>query len=72
MKKEECKQLIGNFNEILEVHECLLISLESAILQGADSRVGNIFLTLAPRLKSVHMAYCTGHPQAVCVLDRYR
>ncbi|XP_033232104.1 rho guanine nucleotide exchange factor 7-like [Belonocnema kinseyi] len=72
LKKEEYKQLIGNIHEVLETHQRLLSNLDSALLQGADARVGNLFLTIAPRLKSIHSTYCNCHPQAVCILDRYR
>lgn len=72
MKKEEYKQLLGNISEILEAHQRLLTNLEAAVLQGSASRVGNLFLAMASRLKSIHTAYCANHPQAVCILDRYR
>ncbi|KAK2583895.1 hypothetical protein KPH14_001166 [Odynerus spinipes] len=72
LKKEEYKQLLGNIHEVLEMHQRLLTSLEATVLQGIAARIGNLFLTLAPRLKSIHTAYCNNHPQAVCILDRYR
>ncbi|XP_046821690.1 rho guanine nucleotide exchange factor 7 [Vespa crabro] len=72
LKKEEYKQLLGNIHEILEMHQRLLTNLEATVLQGVAGRIGNLFLTLAPRLKSIHTAYCNNHPQAVCILDRYR
>lgn len=72
LKKEEHKQLLGNIHEVLETHQYLLANLEATVLQGISARVGNLFITLAPRLKSIHAAYCNNHPQAVCILDRYR
>ncbi|XP_029038070.1 rho guanine nucleotide exchange factor 6 isoform X1 [Osmia bicornis bicornis] len=72
LSKEEYKQLLGNIQEIMEVHQRLLNNLETTMAQGCASRVGNLFLTLAPKLKSIHTAYCGNHPRAVCVLDRYR
>ncbi|XP_012541972.1 rho guanine nucleotide exchange factor 7 isoform X3 [Monomorium pharaonis] len=72
LKKEEYKQLLGNVHEVLETHQCLLANLEGTVLQGLSARVGNLFLTIAPRLKSIHTTYCNNHPQAVCILDRYR
>lgn len=72
LKKEEYKQLISNFHEVLETHQRLLANLEATVAQGPDCRVGNLFLTLAPRLKAIHLSYCNGHPQAVCILDQYR
>ncbi|XP_074112418.1 rho-type guanine nucleotide exchange factor isoform X1 [Cotesia typhae] len=72
LKKEEYKQLSGNIYEVLETHQRFLINLEAAVAQGPDSKVGNLFLSVAPKFKSVHTAYCNGHPQAVCILDKYR
>lgn len=72
LSKEEYKQLLGNIHEVLEVHQRLLSNLETAMTQDCASRVGNLFLTLAPKLKSIHMTYCGNHPRAVCTLDRYR
>ncbi|XP_018060250.1 PREDICTED: rho guanine nucleotide exchange factor 7-like isoform X3 [Atta colombica] len=72
LKKDEYKQLLGNIHEVLETHQCLLANLEGTVLQGLSARVGNLFLTIALRLKSIHTTYCNNHPQAVCILDRYR
>ncbi|EFN79242.1 Rho guanine nucleotide exchange factor 7 [Harpegnathos saltator] len=72
LKKDEYKQLLGNIHEVLETHQYLLANLEATILQGLSARMGNLFITIAPRLKSIHTSYCNNHPQAVCILDRYR
>lgn len=72
LSKEEYKQLLGNVQEIEEVHQRLLSSLESAMAQGGGGRIGNLFLTLAAKLKTIHTTYCGNHPRAVCILDRYR
>lgn len=72
LKKEEYKQLIGNIHDVVEVHQYLLANLEATATQGPDARVGNLFLTLAPKLQSVHLQYCNGHPHGVCIMDQYR
>ncbi|XP_011495800.1 PREDICTED: rho guanine nucleotide exchange factor 7 isoform X2 [Ceratosolen solmsi marchali] len=72
LKKEEYKQLIGNIHEVLETHQRLLANLNGALPQGPEARIGNIFLTLASKIKSIHTNYCNCHPQAVCILDHYR
>ncbi|KAL7298117.1 hypothetical protein TKK_0009121 [Trichogramma kaykai] len=72
LQKEEYRQLVGNFPDVLETHQYLLANLENALSQGPEAKVGNIFLTLAPKIKSIHTTYCTYHPQAVCILDRFR
>ncbi|XP_057659892.1 uncharacterized protein LOC130896115 isoform X1 [Diorhabda carinulata] len=70
---DEYKQLTGNITEVLETHQHLLnlIEIESN-KPGCDQRVGKLFLNWAPRIKSVHQAYCSLHPKAVCILDKYR
>ncbi|XP_015122675.1 rho guanine nucleotide exchange factor 7 [Diachasma alloeum] len=72
LTKEEYKQLIGNIREVVEIHQRLLANLEATVTQGAEARVGSVFLTLASKLQSVHLRYCNGHPYAVCIMDRYR
>ncbi|XP_012266058.1 rho guanine nucleotide exchange factor 7 isoform X2 [Athalia rosae] len=72
LTRDEYKQLIGNMLDVLEVHQHLLTLLEASSLQSPDARVGSLFLALAPRLQSVHATYCSSHPRAVCILDRFR
>ncbi|XP_032529489.1 rho guanine nucleotide exchange factor 7 isoform X3 [Danaus plexippus] len=71
--KDEFKQLTGNINEVLQVHEQFLSLLEECAMKtGPDQRVGGLFLQWAPKIKTVHLTYCGGHPKAVCVLDKYK
>ncbi|XP_066587543.1 rho guanine nucleotide exchange factor 7 [Prorops nasuta] len=72
LKKEEYKQMLGNIHDVLEIHQCLLANLEAAVSQGLTARIGHLFLMLAPKLKIIHTTYCNNHPQAVCILDKYR
>lgn len=72
LTREEYKQLIGNIQDVLEAHQHLLTNLEASFVQGPDARVGNLFLALAPMLKAIHVSYCSSHPRAVCILDRFR
>ncbi|XP_060803046.1 rho guanine nucleotide exchange factor 7 isoform X1 [Amyelois transitella] len=70
---DEFKQLTGNINEVLQIHEQFLSLLEDcATKTGPDQRVGGLFLQWAPKIKSVHQTYCAGHPKAVCILDKYK
>ena len=64
--------MVGNISDILYVHQRLLANLDSALSQVSDARVGNIFLTLAPKIKTIHTTYCNLHPQAICILERFR
>ncbi|XP_047545339.1 uncharacterized protein LOC125077428 isoform X1 [Vanessa atalanta] len=73
LTKDEFKQLTGNINEVLQVHEQFLDLLEECAMKtGPDQRVGGLFLQWAPKIKAVHQIYCAGHPKAVCILDKYK
>ncbi|XP_075992277.1 rho-type guanine nucleotide exchange factor isoform X1 [Anticarsia gemmatalis] len=73
LTRDEFKQLTGNINEVLQVHEQFLSLLdECAMKTGPDQRVGGLFLQWAPKIKTVHQTYCAGHPKAVCILDKYK
>lgn len=73
LTRDEFKQLTGNINQVLQVHEQFLALLEEcAAKSGADQRVGGLFLQWAPNIKAVHQTYCAGHPKAVCILDKYK
>lgn len=37
-----------------------------------SDRVGKLFLAKAPSLKRVHQAYCSSHPKAIVILDKYK
>lgn len=70
---DEYKQLTGNIVEVLDTHQQLLNGIEAEESKPSmEQRVGRLFLTLAPKVKSVHQAYCSLHPRAVCILDRYK
>ncbi|XP_037904552.1 uncharacterized protein LOC119647598 isoform X1 [Hermetia illucens] len=64
---DEYSQLMCNFVEVVETHEELLKGLEEC-----NDRVGKLFLTKAPLMKSIHQAYCAAHPRAIVILDRYK
>ncbi|XP_049868250.1 uncharacterized protein LOC126368364 isoform X1 [Pectinophora gossypiella] len=73
LTKDEFKQLTGNISEVLQIHEQFLALLEEcATKTGPDQRVGGLFLQWAPKIKAVHQTYCSGHPKAVCILDKYK
>ena len=56
-----------NFVEVVKTHDELLSSLEEC-----NDRVGKLFLTKAPIMKSVHQAYCAAHPRAIVILDKHK
>ncbi|XP_044750451.1 uncharacterized protein LOC123310839 [Coccinella septempunctata] len=70
---DEYKQLTSNINEVLETHQMLLNLLEKEESKpGNDQKVGKLFLNWAPKIKNVHQTYCSLHPRAVCILDKYK
>ncbi|CAG9862680.1 unnamed protein product [Phyllotreta striolata] len=73
LSSDEYKQLTGNITEVLETHQQLLNLLEVELSKpGPDQKVGKLFLNWATRIKNVHQAYCSLHPKAVCILDKYK
>lgn len=56
-----------NFMEVVEIHEELYQNLEEC-----NDRVGKLFLTKAPLLKKVHQLYCSAHPRAIVIVDKYK
>lgn len=73
LTQDEYKQLTGNIVEVLETHQQILNLLETESNKaGNEQKVGKLFLAWAPRIKAVHQTYCSLHPRAVCILDKYR
>jgi Rho guanine nucleotide exchange factor 7 len=73
LTKEEYRQLVGNIGNVVETHQQLLSTLEECNQRPAvEQRVGKVFLTSAPHIKQVHQTYCSSHPKAVCILDKYK
>lgn len=69
----EYKQMVGNLEEVVVAHSNLLTALEEQSERPSrEQRIGGAFLTLAPHLQSVHQCYCSNHPRAVCILEKYK
>ncbi|XP_055588788.1 uncharacterized protein LOC129741107 isoform X2 [Uranotaenia lowii] len=64
---DEYTQLMCNFVEVVEMHEEFLQNLEES-----NDRVGKVFLTKAPTMKRIHQCYCSAHPRAIVIVDKYR
>ncbi|KAK7067758.1 Rho guanine nucleotide exchange factor 6, partial [Halocaridina rubra] len=66
-------QLVGNMEDVCYVHAQLVKSLEEQVDQPSrEQRIGRVFLTMAPQLQGTHKAYCSNHPRAVCMLEKYK
>ncbi|XP_071518166.1 rho guanine nucleotide exchange factor 7 isoform X1 [Panulirus ornatus] len=73
LTEPEYKQLTGNLDEVTLIHSRLQASLEEQSERPSrDQRIGGVFLTMAPQLQNVHKVYCTNHPRAVCMLEKYK
>ncbi|XP_045618829.2 rho guanine nucleotide exchange factor 7 isoform X1 [Procambarus clarkii] len=73
LSEAEYKQLVGNLEEVTLTHSHLVSSLEEQSERPSrDQRIGGAFLTMAPQLQNAHKIYCTNHPRAVCMLEKYK
>ena len=86
LSESEYRQLAGNLDEIIEVHNRLQIELEegeNAISSSSapstrphtphnQSRIGRILLSQGALIKSAHTTYWANHPKAVCIFEKYR
>jgi len=70
---DEYNQLVNNIEDVFKVHKELLESLEQiSILPLSDQKIGKLFLDKASHLQSVHLKYCTYHPRAVNIIEKYK
>lgn len=73
LTRDEYRQLVGNMDAVLDTHSKLLMSLEACNdLAPQEQRVGKLFLNSAPQIKQIHLSYCSSHPRAVCILNKYK
>uniref|UniRef100_A0A2R5LE14 Putative guanine nucleotide exchange factor n=1 Tax=Ornithodoros turicata TaxID=34597 RepID=A0A2R5LE14_9ACAR len=72
LSEHDYKILVGNLALVLRVHVDLLAALDRIKeLPAAEQRVGGAFLQAAAELKTVHKEYCSNHPKAVKVLEKF-
>lgn len=73
MNREDYNGLVSNIAEIVEVHQNLVKNLVECSNSPLDQlRVGRVFLSSAARVKRVHERYCSTHPRAIVILEKYR
>ena len=64
---------MGTLPVIVDLHQKLLSQLEECCDKpSGEQRAGRIFLLMADQMKTVHTEYCSNHPKAVCILERYK
>ena len=67
LTRDEYTQLMSNFVQIVDLHEDFYQNLEES-----NDRVGNVFLKVAPLMSRMHQIYCTTHPRAIIIVDKYK
>ncbi|XP_050528412.1 rho guanine nucleotide exchange factor 7 [Daktulosphaira vitifoliae] len=73
MSMDEYNQLVNNIEEVSKIHEALLESLEKVITHSqAEQRIGKLFLNIASSIRDVHLHYCSSHPRAVSIIEKYK
>nr|XP_040581499.1 rho guanine nucleotide exchange factor 7-like isoform X1 [Lepeophtheirus salmonis] len=73
LNEVEFKQLVGNLDELLDIHRALYDEVELvSTLSPREQRIGKIFLEYGAEIRLAHMKYWGNHPKAVCILEKYK
>lgn len=73
MTVEEYNQLVNNIEEVSKTHEELLELLEQmSQLPQSEQRIGKLFLNKASYIRALHIQYCSLHPRAVSIIEKYK
>ena len=73
LSESEYKQLVGNLEEVISVHVRLASALEEQVDKSPrEQRIGGAFMGMIPLMQSSHKTYCSNHPKAVCMLEKYK
>lgn len=64
--------LFGNIEEVTELSGDFLLALEEACQNIKQAQVGGVFVTFAPRIKSVYGVYCRNHDSASALYEKVR
>ena len=62
--------LFGNIEEVTEFSGEFLLALEEACQNIKQAQVGRVFVTFAPRIKSVYGVYCRNHDSASALYEK--
>ncbi|KAK6191099.1 hypothetical protein SNE40_002844 [Patella caerulea] len=65
--------LFGNMEEIADVSQCFLNSLETAVLgkRFDEQIVGTSFVKYAEDMKNTYAPYCRNHDEVITTLEKY-
>ena len=72
LTESEFRQLVGNLDEVIEVHNALEVALKEEIANNPQPRIGKVLLNNGGLVKSSHLTYWANHPKAVCVFEKFR
>jgi len=72
LSESEFRQLVGNLDEVIEVHNTLHVALKEETSTNPLQRVGKVLLNNGALVKAAHLTYWANHPKAVCVFEKYR
>lgn len=73
LDESEYNQLVGNIEELVDVHHRLNSSLEDVRRsQPRQQRLGQVFLQHGTNIRNAHLSYWSNHPRAVCILEKHR
>eukprot|EP00096_Caligus_rogercresseyi_P005875 TRINITY_DN2191_c0_g4_i1.p1 TRINITY_DN2191_c0_g4~~TRINITY_DN2191_c0_g4_i1.p1 ORF type:complete len:638 (-),score=173.45 TRINITY_DN2191_c0_g4_i1:265-2121(-) len=73
LNEVEYKQLIGNLEDLLDIHRSLYDEIELvSTLNPREQRIGKIFLDHGAEIKDAHRSYWANHPRAVTILEKHK
>ena len=62
--------LFGNMAEVTALSGNFLRALEEACQKDKQAAVGGVFVTFAPKMKSVYGVYCGNHDNAATLYEK--
>ncbi|GAB6026277.1 Rho guanine nucleotide exchange factor 7, variant 2 [Chamberlinius hualienensis] len=67
----EFSALVGNLDEIVEIHKLFLSALEKCVdVSPRQQKIGGVFMNLAPVIKGAHLMYSSNHPKAAKIMEK--
>ena len=71
LPEKDVSEILEAFTEVIKVHAQLRSVLESLQKESSkDQKIGGAFMQFAPKIKSVHLAYCGLHPHFVSIIEK--